>query len=141
MHTRPDALIAALLMTGACLLAPAAQAESADCAAAMDQSSLNQCAYDLWQVQDAALNAAYSTANALMKQVDADLPESQRGAHKALQDAQRAWIVFRDQTCTAEGYAMHGGNAEPLLVYGCKAQLSEQRALQLTQMIETFGGQ
>ncbi len=118
------------------LLASPAAAQQIDCANAMAQSDLNQCAYEDWQSQDALLNAAYSAAMEVLKDWDAALPEAERGGAQALRDAQRAWITFRDRACEAEGYAMKGGSAEPLLVFGCKARLTEDRAGQLWQMIE-----
>ncbi|MEZ5797491.1 MAG: lysozyme inhibitor LprI family protein [Paracoccaceae bacterium] len=121
------------------LVAGPAAAQEVDCANAMAQAELNQCAYQDWQQQDAALNAAYGRAVALLKEWDAGLPEAERGGRAALQEAQRAWIIFRDKACEAEGYAMHGGSAEPLLVYGCMARLTEDRTRQLTEMVEAYG--
>lgn len=93
----------------------------------MAQSELNQCAYDDWKAQDKALNAVWVKAMAVMKAVDADLPEEERGAADRLRKGQKAWISFRDDTCAAEAYIMHGGSAEPMLVYGCMARLTEAR--------------
>ena len=117
------------------LLAAPAAAQDIDCASAMAQSDLNQCAWQDWQAQDADLNAAYQAAMTVARDWDAGLPAAERGAATALKQAQRAWITFRDKACAAEGYAMKGGSAEPLLVYGCKARLSETRAEQLWAMV------
>jgi uncharacterized protein YecT (DUF1311 family) len=56
----------------------------------------------------------------------------------ALREAQRAWITFRDKACEAEGFAMRGGSAEPLLVYGCMRQLTEERTGHLTVMVQAY---
>ena len=121
----------------ACLTLPAA-AQEVDCANAMAQQDLNQCAYEEWEAADADLNAAYESAMQLQESWDADLPDDEKGGAKALRDAQRAWITFRDKACEAEGYAMKGGSAEPLLVYGCMRQLTEDRSAQLTAMVEAY---
>ncbi len=123
------------------LLLPALQAaaQDVDCANAMAQQELNQCAYQDWQAQDISLNDAYAGAVKMLKDWDSNLPEAERGAVQALKEGQRAWVTFRDKACEAEGYAMHGGTAEPLLVYGCMARLTEERSLQLYQMIESYG--
>jgi uncharacterized protein YecT (DUF1311 family) len=92
------------------------------------QQEMNACAEQDWMDADADLNAAYRAAMAVMKGYDADLAKSERGAEANLRNAQRAWITYRDAACAAEGYAMHGGSAEPLLIYGCRARLTEQRA-------------
>ena len=105
-----------LFLALACLLAAPAAAQEVDCANAMAQMDLNQCAYDDWNAADADLNLAYGDVMQLLKQWDADLPAGEQGGAAALKDAQRAWITFRDKACEAEGYAMKGGSAESLLV-------------------------
>ncbi len=126
--------LAALLL----LLATPATAQDVDCANAMSQSDMNACAYQDWETQDADLNAAYVAAMDLLQLWDANLPEDEKGGVKALREAQRARITFRDKACEAEGYAMKGGSAEPLLVYGCMARLTEARAGQLWDMVAAY---
>lgn len=76
----------------------------------------------------------------LAKSWDADLPEDEQGAALALKEGQRAWITFRDKTCEAEGYAMKGGSAEPLVVYGCLHELTTERTGHLEAMMQDYGG-
>lgn len=121
----------------ACLSLPAA-AQEIDCANAMAQMDLNQCAYDDWEAADGELNDAYQEAMDLLRDWDANLPADEQGGAEALREAQRAWITFRDQACAAEGYAMKGGSAEPLLVYGCMRVLTEERTAHLTGMVEAY---
>lgn len=121
----------------ACLSLPAA-AQEIDCANAMAQMDLNQCAYDDWEAADAELNDAYQDAMDLLRDWDENLPADEQGGAEALREAQRAWITFRDQACAAEGYAMKGGSAEPLLVYGCMRLLTEERTAHLTGMVEAY---
>ena len=125
-----------LILALACLCAAPAMAQ--DCANAVTQMDLNRCASDAWDVADARLNDAYQDAMALLTQWDAQLPEDERGGADALRAAQRAWITFRDQACAAEGYAMKGGSAEPLLVYGCLRQLTIERTAHLTGMVDAY---
>ncbi|RYI26210.1 MAG: DUF1311 domain-containing protein [Acetobacteraceae bacterium] len=125
------------LIVLAALTLPAA-AQDVDCANAVTQMDMNQCAYDDWEAADADLNSAYARAMDVMKTWDADLPEAEQGGAAALKDAQRAWITFRDKACEAEGYAMKGGSAEPLLVYGCMRQLTEDRTSQLDAMVQAY---
>lgn len=125
---------ALILLAG--LLPATAMAQDVDCANAITQSDMNACAFADWQAADKALNTAYQKARLVMKNLDADLPEQERGAEASLKAGQKAWITFRDSTCMAEGYVMHGGSAEPLLVYGCMARLTEQRTTDLNMMGE-----
>ena len=106
---------------GACL------AQEVDCANALAQQDMNQCAYGDWEAADADLNAVYKVALAMLKDWDSGLPAEERGGADALRQAQRAWITFRDKACEAEGYAMKGGSAEALLVYGCMRRLTKER--------------
>ncbi|MBT9245199.1 DUF1311 domain-containing protein [Gemmobacter fulvus] len=122
-------LIAALV-----LAATPALAQEVDCAKAVAQMELTYCAEQEWMTADADLNDAYGAARDLMRQVDAGLPEDQKGAEANLKAAQRAWITFRDAACAAEGYMMHGGSAEPMVIYGCRARLTESRAEDLWQL-------
>ena len=114
------------LIVLACLTLPAA-AQDIDCANAITQMDMNQCAHDDWEAADAELNQVYKQAMRLLKTWDADLPADERGGANALKEGQRAWITFRDKACEAESYAMKGGSAQPLLVYGCMRQLTLER--------------
>lgn len=125
------------------MMAAAAWAQDAppDCSNAteeqlanMAQQEMNFCAEQDWMDMDAVLNLAYKEAMARMKSFDADLPKSERGAEENLRNAQRAWVTFRDAACAAEGYAWHGGSAEPMIIYGCRARLTRQRNDDLAQM-------
>jgi uncharacterized protein YecT (DUF1311 family) len=116
------------------------QAQTASCANAVAQSELNACAYAEWEAADAELNAAYKRAMALLENWDARLPADERGGAEALRSAQRAWITFRDNACAAEGYAMKGGSAEPLLVYGCMRVLTHERVAHLLGMVQAYDG-
>jgi uncharacterized protein YecT (DUF1311 family) len=110
------------------------QAALADCAAAVTQNDLTQCTYEEWTAADAALNDAYRIARGFMRDIDAGLPAADRGAEVALRDGQRAWITFRDETCKAQAWAMKGGSAEPMILYGCMAQLTRERTVHLHDM-------
>ena len=113
-------------------------AQEVDCAAAMAPVDMTYCAQQDWIAADADLNQNYAAARAMMRAIDADLPKAEQGAEVALRDGQRAWISFRDATCTAEGYAMHGGSAEPMVIYGCRARLTEQRSADLQAMAAEY---
>lgn len=129
-------LIAAILA----LLASPAAAQPIDCANALAQQDLNACARADWEAADADLNAAYKHAIVLLESWDARLPAAERGGVAALRNAQRAWITFRDNACAAEGFAMKGGSAEPLVIYGCMRVLTQERAAHLWGMVNAYGG-
>lgn len=113
-----------------------AAAQEVDCDNALTQADMNACAYQDWEQADAELNALWPTARAAMKRLDSVLSDDLRGADAALLASQRAWIAFRDAQCRAEGFAMRGGSAEPMLVSGCLATLTRQRIEDLRLMTE-----
>lgn len=121
--------VLAVMMVGG--LDGAAQAQALNCRDAMTQQEMTACAALDLEAADKDLNAAYAQARGFMRSLDAELVASQSGAEAALRDAQRAWIPYRDKACLAEGFMMRGGSAEPMLVLGCKARLTQQRAQEL----------
>ena len=116
-----------------------AQAQSLDCNSAMTQMALNACAAREFETADVDLNAAYGQARAAMRRLDKELSED-GGAERALRDAQRAWISYRDTACLAEGFMMRGGSAEPLVIFGCKTRLTQQRAVDLWSVAAGLDG-
>ena len=116
------------------LAAPAA-AQEVDCTVAESQNELTYCAEQDWNRADADLNAVYKTVIAQLRDLDADLPDDLKGGEDALRRAQRAWVAFRDAECEAEGYAMRGGSGEAMLIYSCRARLSDQRAPDLAMIL------
>ncbi len=121
-----------------CLLPFATSAQDVDCANAMAQQEMNFCAEQDWQAADALLNDAYATALAAMQEADASFAPEGDSEEERLRTAQRAWVAYRDAACDSAGYAMRGGSAEPLLIYGCMRVLTEQRTEGLRSLVEDY---
>lgn len=111
----------------------------ADCTKVQTQMEITQCTYQEWQAADAELNIAYQSAMANMRQMDNDLPEHLKGAAEALQEAQRAWIPYRDKACQSYGFQARGGTMEPMLVNICFTELTQQRTKELKELTEGLG--
>ncbi|SLN29815.1 hypothetical protein AQS8620_00916 [Aquimixticola soesokkakensis] len=120
------------------LLADGAAAQEVDCSDPDTQMELTFCAQQDWQAADAALNDMYKRAMVVLSQIDESEGADQPYAMTYLRDAQRAWITFRDNACAAEGYRAHGGSMEPMLIYGCRARLTEQRVQDLHLLTQTY---
>ena len=123
----------------ACGGAYAEDGAAADCSNAMTQMDMNTCADKDYQAADAELNAQYKKTRAAMLEIDKGLDASLKGAEKALLAGQRAWIDYRDGECEAEGFAARGGSMEPMLVSGCKANLTRARTKELKQLADGQG--
>jgi uncharacterized protein YecT (DUF1311 family) len=134
------ALVASL---GAAMPALAQDAPDVDCENAQTQMEMNFCVEQDFDKADAALNKAYKRAMASQKKMDADIEESMGadsvGAVAALKKAQRAWIDYRDGQCEGIGFQARGGTMEPMLMMGCKAELSTVRAKELDELAKGMG--
>ena len=53
----------------------------------------------------------------------------------ALQEAERTWVKFRDQECTFETMGSVDGSIHPMLVAGCKTDLTQQRSKGLEKLL------
>lgn len=123
------------------LLSAVAADPEVDCENAMAQSELNACAWQEYERADAAMNAQWKVTSARMKEIDAGFDNSydkRPGYFDTLLAAQRAWITYRDRHCVSEGYSMRGGSAEPMVISGCMATLTDQRTAQLKALIEEY---
>ncbi|HEV2600026.1 lysozyme inhibitor LprI family protein [Sphingopyxis sp.] len=130
-----------MMLMSLMLLAAAAQDPEIDCGNAMAQFELNACAYKEYEHADAAMNAQWKITSARMKVIDTDFDSTQDGRpgyFDTLLAGQRAWLTYRDKHCASEGYTMRGGSAEPMVISGCKAQLTDARTKQLKELIEEY---
>lgn len=116
----------------------AASAQQIDCTNPQTQIDMTQCADQDYQAADARLNAAYGPAIDYLAAIDADLDPAEQGAEAALREGQRAWITFRDASCTAEGYSVHGGTMEGMVVLMCNTRLTLARAADLEALIPNY---
>ena len=109
-----------------------------DCKEPMTQMAMNICAGRDYEAADRKLNAVWKKVSAEMKQLDAntDIQDGRPGYFQTLLTAQRAWLVYRDTHCRSEGYLARGGSMEPMLISGCKAQLTRARTAQLRELID-----
>ncbi|MDH6265715.1 uncharacterized protein YecT (DUF1311 family) [Rhizobium sp. SG_E_25_P2] len=133
--TRKTIALISMAMAAIAVPALAQDAPDVDCNNAQTQMEMNYCVEQDFDKADAALNKAYKRAMASQKKVDADVKETMGeesiGAVAALKKAQRAWIDYRDGQCDGLGFQARGGTMEPMLVMGCKAELSTARAKEL----------
>jgi uncharacterized protein YecT (DUF1311 family) len=101
-------------------------AQAEDCDAS--QASMNQCASKEYAALDAELNTQYKTQMAYLT----------TPAHKkALQDAQKQWIAFRDADCAYQvGKREQGGSLWPLAQAQCLSAQTRVRVEQLKAYTE-----
>jgi uncharacterized protein YecT (DUF1311 family) len=93
-------------------------AQTADCAAAVDQTTMTDCAARAAKSADAELNAVWGKAFDAVKGGPAAAP---------LRSAQRAWISYRDLACKAEAADNEGGSIAPMVASQCQERLTRAR--------------
>ncbi|KAA1182914.1 DUF1311 domain-containing protein [Rhizobium tropici] len=128
------AALATALVCGPAFAQTNADEPKVDCAKAETQLDLNTCSALDFDKADKALNAQYRKTRAAMVAIDSDLDNNMKGAEKALIKAQRAWVDYRDGECEAQGFQARGGSMEPMLVSGCKADLTKKRTKELKDL-------
>lgn len=99
---------------------------------------MKMCAGDEILLQTGRMKAAIKKATARLneyktdKTLDADSIKQIEADNKEIisrmNKAQKAFIVFRDAQCDYEGTAMLGGTGESLIVMGCLAGMTGDRA-------------
>jgi uncharacterized protein YecT (DUF1311 family) len=95
------------------------------------QQGMNQCEGEAFDRADKALNAEWAKVVANYK--------GEKPAQKLMLDGQRAWLTYRDAQCELAAYENLGGSIWPMLVAGCKADLTRQRTHQLVEMLQGEG--
>ena len=101
------------------------------------QQEMNACSHDDYQKADRELNDAYRQALDFASGEDSDLKDQPdlQGAVATLKRAQRGWIDYRNGQCESYGFTARGGSMEPMLIDGCKADLTRKRTAELKALI------
>lgn len=95
-----------------------------DCANAMTQAAMNQCAAQELEREDKKINATY-------KELRSKLAPDQQNQ---LKDVQLAWIKYKDLACKYEAGGVEGGSLYPMVLASCLAQKTRQRSAELAAM-------
>lgn len=94
-------------------------------------AEMKKCADEKYVTADEQLNQAYEK---LMVRV-----KDQVTAKEYLTQAQRAWITFRDKSCSFESTPYAGGSIEGLIYTKCLTRLTETRTKELTNYVNNWG--
>ena len=117
-----------------------ARARENNCNDPQNQMEMNFCAEIDFERADLELNQVWREAIAEAQRFDRERSDEDRradtrpGYEAVLRAAQRAWITFRDQHCTWQGYQeARGGSMEPMSYNGCRTRVTRQRIEQLRE--------
>ena len=101
-----------------------------ECGSAPNQMALNECYGGIYQQADAALNAVYRR---LATRLAADQNTKEFAA--LLEDAERAWIAFRDRECAFETATSRGGTIHSMEVAICRTKETRARVKELQRQL------
>jgi uncharacterized protein YecT (DUF1311 family) len=113
-------------------LATQAEDLGIDCKKAISTPDVTLCINDAYEAADKQLNAAYHSAMASIDKGDRSL-EVRKDWRKALVEAQRRWIAYRDAECELTGFQWFGGTGRSGAVLDCARVLTEARTKALKQ--------
>jgi uncharacterized protein YecT (DUF1311 family) len=121
-------ILTALAAVCAAICTPAFAQEG--CPSEQNQMGLNQCAYQKFQVADAALNASYKE---LMAKIS---PNGQASLRKA----EKSWIAYRDDQCDFETLGTVNGTINGMMLTECDTALTLAQTKRLNAQLHCQEG-
>jgi len=91
------------------------------------QLDMNTCLASAYGDADRDLNALYTSVKGKLNPA----------AIAKLQEAQRAWIRYRDANCEAEAGLYEGGSIQPAVRSGCLGRVTRARVAELHTIYDT----
>ena len=101
------------------------QVDSGQCAGAVTQAAMNDCAYQ-------GFLEASATMSQQLRHVEAALTSAQRSHWRRVQ---KAWLTYRTETCQFEASAVGNGSARPMVQWQCADKLTQQRSAALFRLV------
>lgn len=115
---------AVMLCAGLFLGGTAAAQSAEDCRSGGGPALMNACAGQEYEAADAALNTAWTSAKSFADVI---------GQGRALLEAQRAWLTYRDAACTVHASQFEGGSLQPWVLTNCMSDLTKARTAMLLE--------
>jgi uncharacterized protein YecT (DUF1311 family) len=134
--------------TSLCIARSETSAERSECIGRATEACINAtgyatpvlsgCAFRELENWDAHLNAVYQAQRARSREFDMGGGANAPSLAVGLRDMQRAWIEYRDATCSYEAAQWGGGTGAGPAFAGCLTRLTAEQALYLE--FEGMGG-
>lgn len=113
--------------------------ENIDCGYPLNNNERTYCAEKALSEANANLETVYRDLLARVIQMDDAVPEHLKGAAAALEEAQAAWVSFREIDCNAYSFPFKGGTRGNELYRNCMIIMTMQRIDDLTATLEDYG--
>ncbi|OUM03255.1 lysozyme inhibitor LprI family protein [Variovorax sp. JS1663] len=94
---------------------------------------INQCAQQTLARRDRELNDAYQALLKSLAPAGKDDPVDYAATRRLLQQAQRAWVQFRENDCRAKYMRSATGTVRDIAALGCQIAHTELRTRQLRE--------
>ena len=114
------ACVAAVMSPGAMAQADKGAA-APDCASAVTQARMNECAYEDFLAATAGYAASYKT-------ISDKLGPRQKDQFRR---TQKLWIQYRTAACNFESSGVAGGSAQSMIKWRCDARMTRARSAEL----------
>lgn len=130
-------LLAATLY--ACMSLGASAQENIDCGYPLNNSERTYCAEKALSEANTNLETVYRDLLARVVQMDDAVPEHLKGASAALEEAQAAWVSFRELDCNAYSFPFKGWTRGSELYRNCMIIMTMQRIDDLQATLDDYG--
>lgn len=114
---------------------PSAENPVWDCGNAGGQIAINRCYHDRSQAAEVQMEAAH---DAFLGHFIPEGEEVEPPIVEDQQEAQAAFLTYREIHCTTLSYSQGGGSATDMVLYKCMSELTEMRARHLINLVELF---
>ncbi len=130
-------LLTGLTLAGLAVSRAAAQ-DTIDCGYPLNNSERTYCAEKALNEANATMEAAYRKLHEKLVEMNEALPDHLKGSPAALEEAQAAWVTFREKDCRAYSFPFMGGTRGNDLYRNCMIVMTMQRTDDLTATFEDY---
>jgi uncharacterized protein YecT (DUF1311 family) len=121
-------MVSGLILLAALAVQPTSDPEESACYDRdHSQQAMNICAGEAFQRADGDLNRMWREIQSHYSG-DADMK-------KLLLEGQRSWLKYRDAQCELTAYDSRGGSMWPMVISGCRADITRRRVQELKDML------
>ncbi|MFZ1741706.1 MAG: lysozyme inhibitor LprI family protein [Pontixanthobacter sp.] len=106
-----------------------------NCGIAGGQQAINRCYRERAEAAEVQMEAAY---DGFARHFIPDGEEVEPPIVEDQQEAQAAFVTYREIHCADLSYSQGGGSATDMVLYSCRAELTELRAQHLINLVELF---
>ncbi|MEO0980340.1 MAG: lysozyme inhibitor LprI family protein [Pseudomonadota bacterium] len=113
--------------------------ENIDCGYPLNNNERTYCAEKALSEANTNLESVYKDLLARVIQMDDAVPQHLKGAAAALEEAQAAWVSFREIDCNAYSFPFKGGTRGNELYRNCMIIMTMQRIEDLQATLDDYG--